>query len=106
MKRMKTMRDETTEHEVMNGATTTPALTASAPPAPAPKRSDGFDDDAWVTQIARPCIDELGNEVLWPVAIASLSGTQMLVRETTDHRSPLAVERISPGMRLPLLSTA
>jgi IclR family transcriptional regulator, mhp operon transcriptional activator len=68
--------------------------------------ADGFDDDAWVTQIARPCIDDLGNDVLWPVAIASLSGTQMLVRETTDHRSPLAVERISPGMRLPLLSTA
>jgi IclR family transcriptional regulator, mhp operon transcriptional activator len=68
--------------------------------------ADGFDDDAWVTQIARPCIDELGNEVLWPIALTSLSGTQMLVRETTDHRSPLAVERISAGMRLPLLSTA
>lgn len=68
--------------------------------------ADGFDDDAWVTQIARPCIDELGNEVLWPIALTSLSGTQMLVRETTDHRSPLAVERISAGMRLPLLVTA
>jgi hypothetical protein len=41
----KTMRDETTEHEVMNGATTTPAPAVSAPPAPAAKRSDGFDDD-------------------------------------------------------------
>jgi IclR family mhp operon transcriptional activator len=70
------------------------------------KLADGFDDDAWVTQIARPCIDELGNEVLWPIALASLSGTQMLVRETTDHRSPLAVERISAGMRLPMLTTA
>ena len=40
----KTMRDETTEHEVMNGATTTPAPAVSAPPAPAAKRSDGFDD--------------------------------------------------------------
>ena len=68
--------------------------------------ADGFDDDAWVTQIARPCIDELGKEVLWPVAFASLSGTQMLVRETTDHRSPLAIERFSPGLRLPLLTTA
>jgi IclR family mhp operon transcriptional activator len=68
--------------------------------------ADGFDDEAWVTQIARPCLDELGREVLWPVAVCSLSGTQMLVRETTDHRSPLAVERISAGMRLPLLTTA
>jgi IclR family mhp operon transcriptional activator len=68
--------------------------------------ADGFDDDAWVTQIARPCIDELGKEVMWPVAFASLSGTQMLVRETTDHRSPLAIERFSPGVRFPLLTTA
>jgi len=68
--------------------------------------ADGFDDDAWVTQIARPCIDELGKEVMWPVAFASLSGTQMLVRESTDHRSPLAIERFSPGLRLPLLSSA
>jgi IclR family mhp operon transcriptional activator len=68
--------------------------------------ADGFDDDAWVTQIARPLIDELGKEVMWPVAFASLSGTQMLVRETTDHRSPLAIERFSPGVRLPLLVTA
>ncbi len=68
--------------------------------------ADGFDDDAWVTQIARPCIDDLGKEVMWPVAFASLSGTQMLVRETTDHRSPLAIERFSPGLRLPLLTTA
>ena len=30
----------------------------------------------------------------------------MLVRETTDHRSPLAIERFSPGLRLPLLTTA
>jgi IclR family mhp operon transcriptional activator len=43
---------------------------------------------------------------MWPVAFASLSGTQMLVRETTDHRSPLAIERFSPGLRLPLLTTA
>jgi IclR family mhp operon transcriptional activator len=68
--------------------------------------ADGFDDDAWVTQIARPLIDELGKEVMWPVALASLAGTQMLVRETTDHRSPLALERFSPGIRLPLLVTA
>ncbi|MFX7140577.1 IclR family transcriptional regulator C-terminal domain-containing protein, partial [Acinetobacter baumannii] len=26
--------------------------------------------------------------------------------ETTDHRSPLAIERFSPGLRLPLLTTA
>jgi IclR family mhp operon transcriptional activator len=68
--------------------------------------SDGFDDEAWVTQIAKPYIYELGKDVVWPVAIASLSGTSMMVRESTDHRSPLAVERYSAGFRVPLLSSA
>ncbi|MBM4191814.1 MAG: helix-turn-helix domain-containing protein [Gammaproteobacteria bacterium] len=68
--------------------------------------SDGFDDEAWVTQIARPYIHELGKEIVWPVAIASLSGTSMMVRESTDHRSPLAVERYSAGFRVPLLTSS
>jgi len=68
--------------------------------------ADGFDDEAWVTQIARPCLTDLGKEVVWPVALSSPSGTSMLVRDTTDHESPLAVERLSAGLRLPLLTTS
>ncbi len=68
--------------------------------------SDGYDDEAWVTQIARPFIHDLGKDIVWPVAIASLSGTTMMVRESTDHRSPLAVERYSAGFRVPLLSSS
>ncbi|MFO1427836.1 MAG: IclR family transcriptional regulator C-terminal domain-containing protein [Steroidobacteraceae bacterium] len=68
--------------------------------------SDGFDDEAWVTQIARPFIYELGKDIVWPVAIASLSGTSMMVRESTDHRSPLAVERFSAGFRIPMLTSS
>jgi len=68
--------------------------------------SDGFDDEAWVSQIARPVLHELGRDVVWPVSIATLSGTSMMVRETTDHRSPLAVERYAAGFRVPLLTSA
>jgi IclR family mhp operon transcriptional activator len=68
--------------------------------------SDGFDDEAWVTQIAKPFIHELCREIVWPIAIATLSGTTMLVRESTDHSSPLAIERYSAGFRAPLLVTA
>jgi IclR family mhp operon transcriptional activator len=68
--------------------------------------SEGFDDEAWVTQIAAPLIDALCREIVWPVSIATLSGTAMLIRATTDHDSPLAVERYSAGFRLPLLTTA
>jgi len=68
--------------------------------------SDGFDDEAWVSQVARPVLNDLCREVVWPVAIATLSGTTMMVRETTDHRSPLAVERYAAGSRVPLLASA
>ena len=66
----------------------------------------GFDDEAWISQIARPCINELCKDIVWPVNLLSPSGTSMLIRETTDHASPLAVERFSAGFRLPLLLSA
>jgi IclR family transcriptional regulator, mhp operon transcriptional activator len=68
--------------------------------------SEGFDDEAWVGQIARPMIYGLCTEIVWPVGIATLSGTKMMLRETTDHSTPLAIERFSAGFQLPLLNTA
>jgi IclR family mhp operon transcriptional activator len=68
--------------------------------------SDGFDDEAWVTQIARPYIYDLCNELVWPIAVATLSGSTMLIRQTTDHRSPLAIEKRGPGFRVPILASA
>jgi IclR family mhp operon transcriptional activator len=68
--------------------------------------SGGFDDEAWVAQIAKPLINELCREIFWPISISTLSGTTMIVRETTDHSSPVAIERYSAGSRTPLLTSA
>jgi IclR family transcriptional regulator, mhp operon transcriptional activator len=68
--------------------------------------SDGFEDEDWVCQAAAPLIKDLCREVVWPIAISTLAGTSMMVRETTDHLSPLAMERYSPGFRYPLLTSA
>ncbi len=68
--------------------------------------SGGFDDEAWVTEIAKPIIHQLSSEIAWPLSIATLSGTKMTLRETTDHSTPLAIERYSAGVQLPLLTTA
>ncbi len=68
--------------------------------------SGGFDDEAWVAQTAKPLINELCREIVWPVSISTLSGTTMMVRETTDHSSPVAIERYSAGFRTPLLTSA
>ncbi len=68
--------------------------------------SEGFDDEAWVSQIAKPMIYSLCAEIVWPVSLATLSGTKMMLREATDHSTPLAIERYSAGLQLPVLNTA
>ena len=68
--------------------------------------SDGFEDEPWIREVAKPLIEDLCKEIVWPVAICTLSGTSMLVRETTDKNSPLALERYSAGARVPILGSA
>jgi len=68
--------------------------------------SDGFDDEAMVAHIAKPHLNELGARIVWPVAVATPSGAAMMIREATDRESPLALERYTAGVRVPMLSSA
>lgn len=68
--------------------------------------SCGFEQETWIAECAKPHMSELGADLLWPIAIATLSGPSMLLRETTDPDSPLVVRRYLPGRRVGLLSTA
>jgi IclR family mhp operon transcriptional activator len=68
--------------------------------------SDGFDDEALVAHIAKPLLAALGEQIVWPVSVATPSGSTMMIRETTDATSPLALERYSAGVRLPMLASA
>lgn len=68
--------------------------------------SCGFEDEHWLAHAAKPVIQSMGRELVWPLAIATLSGPAMLLRESTDMQSPLAVNRFAPGRRISLLGTA
>jgi IclR family mhp operon transcriptional activator len=68
--------------------------------------SDGFDDEAMVAHIAKPHLAALGAQIVWPVAVATPSGGAMLIRETTDRESPLAIEHYAAGVRVPMLGSA
>jgi len=68
--------------------------------------SDGFDGTARLVQAVRPLVNALGKELIWPVNLATLSGTSVLLRQTTDAVSPLALVRYSAGYRAPLLDRA
>jgi IclR family mhp operon transcriptional activator len=68
--------------------------------------SDGFDDEAMLAHIAKPHLAALCAAIVWPVAVATPSGSAMMIRETTDRQSPLALEQYGAGVRVPLLSSA
>jgi IclR family mhp operon transcriptional activator len=68
--------------------------------------SEGFDDEAMVAHIAKPHLAALGAEIVWPVAVATPSGATMMIRETTDRQSPLALEQYTAGVRVPMLGSA
>jgi IclR family transcriptional regulator, mhp operon transcriptional activator len=68
--------------------------------------SDGFDDEAMVAHIAKPHLAALGAQIVWPVAVATPAGATMMIRETTDRESPLALEQYTAGVRVPMLGSA
>lgn len=68
--------------------------------------SDGFDDEAMMAHLAKPHLSALCEQIVWPVAIATPAGAAMVIRETTDHLSPLALEQFGAGIRVPMLASA
>jgi len=68
--------------------------------------SDGFADDAWITEIASPLMAEFTRELVWPVALMTFDEGEMLVRETTHQASSLSIDYGMVGRRLPMLRTA
>ena len=87
-------------------ATKDPATGRYSPSHQVRALSCGFEDEHWLAQAARPVIESLGRELVWPIAIATLSGPAMLLRESTDMQSPLAINRFAPGRRVSLVGTA
>ncbi len=68
--------------------------------------ADGFSDEEWIQDIAKPVIDGIGRELVWPVSVSTVSGTTMLVRATSDFESPLTLKRFPRGFRFPLAGSA
>jgi IclR family mhp operon transcriptional activator len=74
----------------------------------------GFDETARMVDLARPLVMQLGQELVWPIKLATFAAATtagvpapaLLLRLTTDHASPLAVFREEPGSCLPLLERA
>ncbi|MBL41427.1 MAG: hypothetical protein CMM49_02070 [Rhodospirillaceae bacterium] len=68
--------------------------------------TNGFTDNDWIFSIAKPLIEKLCSEIVWPISIATCNGKEMILRETTDENSPLALKKITGGFRVPILTSA
>ncbi|MGF6539445.1 IclR family transcriptional regulator domain-containing protein [Paraburkholderia youngii] len=68
--------------------------------------AEGFSDEDWVTQVARPVLSALQRKVLWPVDLGTFMNNAMWIRETTRQSSPLTIDRGVVGLRFPMLQGA
>jgi IclR family mhp operon transcriptional activator len=68
--------------------------------------SDGFKDEDWVLYVATPVITKLQATVVWPTDLSTFHGDAMYLRETTRSISPMTIDRVTVGLRLPMLGSA
>lgn len=68
--------------------------------------SEGYDEDAWVTEIAGPILEALQQQVIWPTDLFSLFDDTMIMLRTTRRISPWTFDRVMVGFRMPVLITA
>jgi IclR family mhp operon transcriptional activator len=68
--------------------------------------AEGFNDEDWVTQIARPAIQGLQRRLRWPVDLATFMDGAMWIRESTRPASPFTIDRGGVGCRVPVLISA
>jgi IclR family mhp operon transcriptional activator len=51
-------------------------------------------------------MDSLGRAIVWPVSIVTPSGISMQIRATTDYDSPLTMQHVPVGWRMPMVGGA
>lgn len=68
--------------------------------------SCGYHSEPMLVEAAAPLMDELTLRVKWPLAIAILDDTAMVVRYSTIPLSPLAMKHSTINVRLSLVSRA
>jgi len=68
--------------------------------------SQGFEDEAWIGEIARPLLGRLSRELVWPLSIETIQGMSMVIRENTDRQSPLALQCLPAGFKFTIAGSA
>jgi len=65
--------------------------------------SFGYRDESELVTVARPHIVALSNELAWPVSVSTRVGPMMMVRDSTQKLTGLALHNYFPGFTLPII---
>ena len=68
--------------------------------------AEGYTDEDWITQVARPALRRLQKEVVWHADLGTFMHNAMWIRETTRSLSPMTIDRGVAGLRFPVLLSA
>ncbi|MFZ2859003.1 DNA-binding transcriptional regulator [Acidovorax sp.] len=68
--------------------------------------SEGFEDEAWVEQVAAPLMRASVRKLLWPCDLGTMESGFMVVRESTHRFSALSQHRAMIGEKMPVFVTA
>ena len=68
--------------------------------------ADGYRDESWVSDIARPHVEAITRRTGWPFLLAMPLGPSMVWHVNTDHLSAAVMQRFRVGMRIPLHRSA
>jgi IclR family mhp operon transcriptional activator len=68
--------------------------------------AEGFAEEDWITEIARPALKDLQREIIWPADLATFMNDAIWIRESTRRLSPLTIDRGAAGAPFPLLQSA
>lgn len=68
--------------------------------------SRGFRDDPWLATVAGPRLRAWTAQHHWPLLLVTPVGGVPTVRVSTDHDSPISVDRFVPGEPVPLAGSA
>lgn len=66
----------------------------------------GYREEAWVADIARPILRDLQRELVWPSDVATYRDGAMVIRQTTNSTSPVSIVGERVGSRISVLRSA
>ena len=68
--------------------------------------AEGFEDEQWIAEVARPALVTLTKRLSWPCDILTFHNLRMVIQDTTHPVAPFSLDRNMAGREIPMLVSA